>query len=409
MGEIVFYFPCNFESGVPVLFANIILSLPKCINTSYVDFENGVMARRLAGHNRAKHIVYKSAEIIEIGGADRTIVFQSIVPYTLPGNLRIHPKTRIIFWNLYPRNLIPVVFPLPFVRDLEDNEFYYRLVSSLVCITKRRMRNMIKDMAAKKALHFMDETNYVYTRRYLRTSVEDPSYLPVPVDVDVLGSNNTISKELRVVWVGRICDFKVWSLVNFISQLEVISEHNFPIEIKLDIIGDGPKMRRLKNKLFDVKHVEVTLMGEVSGEELTKYLQTTPHLCFAMGTSALEAGRLGVPTILADYTYVKMIKPIDFIWLFETNGFSLGKRVTKHQLSHNPQDLSQKLYDLLDRFYEISTKTKEYVVKNHSIRMVSKEFVDKVAESNFTYCDINQKLLKKSPIRRLKERLMNRR
>ena len=46
-----------------------------------------------------------------------------------------------------------------------------------------------------------------------------------------------------------------------------------------------------------------------------------------MGTSAIEGARLGIPTILLDYSYKSINGFYKYEFIYEKEGFSLGKKL----------------------------------------------------------------------------------
>ena len=51
-----------------------------------------------------------------------------------------------------------------------------------------------------------------------------------------------------------------------------------------------------------------------------------------MGTSAIEGARLGIPTILLDYSYKSINGFYKYEFIYEKEGFSLGRKITNINL-----------------------------------------------------------------------------
>ena len=63
--------------------------------------------------------------------------------------------------------------------------------------------------------------------------------------------------------------------------------------------------------------------GSMQSRELTSFLQENVDLVFAMGTSMLEAEKLGIPSVLLFYSE-KTSKDNCFLWSFKLRHYCLG-------------------------------------------------------------------------------------
>jgi glycosyltransferase involved in cell wall biosynthesis len=103
-------------------------------------------------------------------------------------------------------------------------------------------------------------------------------------------------KMLRVVSVGRLVDFKAY---NMGSSGIVRACLDRGVDVIWDIYGDGPQYSAIKAEIDDLNlTTSVRLMGELNYAEFA--LKVAEYDLFVgMGTSALEAAMVGVPTICA--------------------------------------------------------------------------------------------------------------
>ncbi|SVE46177.1 uncharacterized protein METZ01_LOCUS499031, partial [marine metagenome] len=101
---------------------------------------------------------------------------------------------------------------------------------------------------------------------------------------------------------GRLDDFKIHILNYFIRSLNK-SKYLKSHIINLTIIGSGQylfKISSTKNSNFHIEHFD-----DIGHNDLGSFLEKT-DIFAGMGTSALEAARYGIPTILLDFYYKKI-------------------------------------------------------------------------------------------------------
>jgi glycosyltransferase involved in cell wall biosynthesis len=176
----------------------------------------------------------------------------------------------------------------------------------------------------------MGKENVAATESCLRIQIESPAILPVPVPaVDSVKAVPSFPKTLKCAWVGRLCDFKYRILEHLIERLALAAGSVGPVE--LCIVGDGPYRNHIENAAVAHRgrNFSVEFKGELSPEELKAHLLDQVDVLFAMGTSALEGARLGVPVFLANFSYEKISRLYRFRFLFDDEGsLSLGEEIT---------------------------------------------------------------------------------
>jgi hypothetical protein len=162
---------------------------------------------------------------------------------------------------------------------------------------------------------------------------------PIPIKVPSINSYQ-VKMNLSFFWVGRIDkDFKVWTLLELLDQLDKL---NLNTTFDFHIVGDGNGVDLIKNKYSFpiVKH------GCLEYSEMESILLKQSSLLFAMGTSALEGGKLGIPTVIVN-PLVEGEQNLTMRWLFESKGLSLGE----FQLcSVLPKQVERELNCLIDEF-----------------------------------------------------------
>lgn len=403
--KICFYFPYDEVSGVPVLFfrmANELAVLNKLIQIYVIDYADGVMARNLINSSSISLLPFKDGVSIS-PPEDAVLVMQSILPYSMRPELKILPNTKLIFWNLHPDCLVPSLIPLPYLRSLQNKnfEFYSLLAQTLYRSLIRNLREFTEQAIAKKALWFMDQPNLDKTCKYLFKSISDVDFVPVPALESKLIKSIVLPKKdaLNFTWVGRLCDFKSHILIYTIKKLSSLA-HGQKKKIRFSIVGEGPFKREINNLNVDHEWFSIEMLGSLKPDVLDNFLLEYTDVLTAMGTSALEGAKLGIPTILLDISYYPVMGDYMFRWLHESKNFDLAHEITQFDLKEGNLSLNNMLNDLHSNYQELSTKALEYFLKNHEMKIVLDKFILKVKETEMKFSDINPALLNKSLLRK---------
>jgi len=398
ISSITFFFPYHEVSGVPVLFSRMAKHInTHCgITTNVIDYPDGFMARTLSDTDVCvRHLV----DGVSLHVTEETIlVMQAGFPYEFPPELVIDDNCRIVYWVLHPLNLVPAFISRNILGYPRLHKFF---LSTVLRPLTMRLANMISNMVAQKSLFFMDGSTYSMTTERIGVKISNPIYLPVPSE-DV--TNDPILKSLRpqdtinFCWVGRLCDFKVYILLHMIGKLLRLA--NADQCITLHIIGDGPEAKQVRDAAQDSEFFKIIMLGTLSPSQVEDYLMEKVDVVASMGTSALEAARLGIPTILLDYSYTPIQGDYVFKWLFERTGYTLADRITSDYCKAGNDSLSIMFKQLKCEYEDITKKTFNYFVVNHSLSSVAVQFVTLLGETNFKFCMFNNKFLHKGLFRR---------
>lgn len=402
--NICFYFPYKEVSGVPLLFVRLAnqlsLNYPKA-KISCIDYIDGVMAKRL--RPGVSLIEFKNGSTV-IPPQDSILIMQSILPYRIRRELKIMPNTKIVQWNLHPDCLVPIFLPLPILRNVQKNYYLYSLLGKTFFQKLiHRVRVYTKCFLDNNALWFMDYPNLENTNKHLFTNIRNVQYLPVPID----STNKKIQRDLdssvplKFCWIGRLCDFKISILIYFINKLKVLAV-DLKIRIELNIIGDGPSRNQLNSLLPCTNfYFKINYKGSIEPEELDDYLYNEIDVVAAMGTSALESAKFGIPTILLDYSYEPIYGDYKFRWLHDTKDFDLGHQLNKKDFKEGNNSLQIMISELITNYNQLSDFSFNYFQENHEMKNFLNRFIQKVADVKMTYADLDSKLLGVHPIRKM--------
>lgn len=403
MKKLYFFFPYMDESGVPMLF----LRMARFISSHYankyniyiIDFEDGAMARNLSEEDNISICEFHDTCRIEFD-ADSIIIFQSLVPYFWPSNkLIVHPETKIIYWNLHPHNLVPSLLPLPFLRYFPyKSQKIYDVCALFYKGFLQRIAKLVEDMYDHNAIAFMDSTNFKTTCGHLpvyKLRKQIPTYLPVPAeDYNGMLKHTCSINELNMCWLGRICDEKTSILKQTIERASKIAKEKQK-NIKFHILGYGEDCEMIDNLSVEHEFFSKEKCRPIKSSEINKYLLNNVDVMFAMGTSALEAAKIAIPTSLVDFSLKSIKGDYDYKFIYMRKNYDLGHRITNLDLEKDEDnDSLSEIVDLLERDYDNQgTLCKAYYDNNHSMLSIGKQFEKLIDKSTFHFSMINPKVI----------------
>jgi hypothetical protein len=366
--SLVFYFPYHGVGGVPVLFIRLAAVLKDTLQIYVADFSDGYMAKNLPDG-----VTLIDIEHSPVFPKDCVLVFQSFIPWCFPFVNNVDSNSKVLFWGLHPQNFDPKIF----------NEHHRnRLISSLSkCINtlsvwrRYKLVRVLKYLQSQNAVVFQGRENVEATEKYLKHTIESPLFLPIPVpSIDLTKKAPRFPKVLDCAWIGRICDFKYRILEHIIVRLARASLQIG--KIRLLIIGNGEYHDQIEKcaSLNSSDTFSVEFKGEIPMSDLPSFLVDHVDLLFAMGTSALEGARLGIPVFLANFSYTSIIRNYHFKLIFDNSGFCLGEEITETHYE-NESSLEDSLRAVQNDYLQYSKLSFDYWKENFSIGSVEKKFL----------------------------------
>lgn len=388
------------ESGVPVLFANLANQIAKKgIYVSVIDYLDGVISRRIDTNEFIQLIPFEDGKFLRLNG-DVILVQQSIVPYTMRPELVLGSEVRLLFWNLHPSNLIPVIIPLPFIRRFESRLSYYKFLSFLNPKTLRAMRSFIREALSKKSLIFMDGVNVKMTNKFLSMSFSVNDFLQVPSKVVFSESKRSLEEVIQITWVGRLCDFKIWILHHTIQRLDNICKIR-AWKINVNVIGSGTFEHVIRSYRASSSSLTINYLGELNMNQLEDFLVRDTDIFIGMGTAALEAASLKIPTILCGYSYEAVDNDYIYNWLYESTDYSLGDHIDKSNTENNNKSLEKRIEEVLLNKNHFGFQCREYVNTYHRIDNIADRFLILSELAELKYENIERLVKRKSLLRRI--------
>lgn len=390
MRDIYFCFPYRGVGGVSVLFVRVAeylaaSGLAKCY---LIDYSDGYMAIH-RDPSLTELIEYSESTKVRIpGGA--SIIFQSMTPWSVFPHLDIHPSTKVLFWNCHPLNLIP---SLPGFRTITSRDtFLARLVLNTVLRNfTMKVRQFLKYLLDKDSIVFMDGTNLQITCDLLGVKVKMPDFLPIPTKL--ISSHNDYRKipdanVIKFVWVGRIVDFKYYPLKRFLEDLSIFADKS-EIKFEVIIVGGGDYIDTLAKEVLKLRYkvLSIKLIEHIDNENIDAFILKNADISIGMGTSALEGAKLGVPTLLFDFSYINIMGAYKYRWVHESTNFNLGEMVGMQNSNPLGNVLQEKIEEFQISGDKISCRELEYFLAHHKLTAV----VDKLLNIlNKTSCEYGQ-------------------
>jgi len=380
---------------------NEIIKDPKIKKIYTIDYQDGALNSLINDSEKLEKIYFEDRKKINVP-KDTILVMQSIVPYMIRDELLIDDKTKLFFWNLHPENLVPNFIPFHFLNNIIRSNyiFFKRTIDFLFAKRLNLLKNFIKLSIKNNSLMFMDSSNLynTYFKLNLKNS-KDVEFLPIPVRLSKKNKKINGNKVLSVSWVGRVEGFKFNILIYILNKLsKYCFEKN--IEIHFHLIGDGTLLEEVKKIKFSNNLLKIKVYGNLNYKDLIILLYDKVNLSFAMGTSALDSAKIGIPTILVDYSF-KKIKNYKFRWIFDTENFDLAHEIENNEYRGPVYSLNEIINQYLKDKKKLSIKSKKYVLEKHDINILSKTFLKKISNSKLEFGKIDKRILKKSLLRKL--------
>ena len=324
------------------------------------------------------------------------LIFQSMTPWSIYPSLKIHESTNIFFITTLAANFYTV---LPgFLRNIMyEGEAIAKLFWNTIFLNEYKKSKLFLNLIESKNSHAILDMDIVCNlQKSMNIKLSQPKILPL-FSEDV-GKNlflEQIKKEkniLTIGWVGRIADFKI-SILNHTMKDAFDYANKIKKEVNFIVVGNG----EYEEKLFDEtsEYFKITHIAKIKPSELNKFLLTFDML-FAMGTSALDGAKLGIPTVRLDYSYKSIPKNYKYKFFHEVKGYSMGERVESSCFENGNHTFEELLtiYELENK--KLSINCFEFYKANHSINKSFELLLSYIKDSSLVYEDILKRKLNKS-------------
>ena len=322
-----------------------------------INFTEGLIAEELSK---------ESIEVLIIDMDSKK--WKDISAMILPTDIFIIAKFEEIYRHLFHVNPRTVYFDInDFICHISDYKFGIRLPSL--------GKKLVKELLTKKSLFFMDDTGIFNLKQNFGISVKDPAYLPIPVTVPCenayLKHHISTRDTLKFTYIGRSVNWKMMPLRKILEDCAKFSlGHKILFSIVVDSREDFAEFINLEEYAY-AANLSINVEENMPPSSINEFLLKNTDLHFAMGTAALDAAKLGIPTILVDYGTAPFPQNYQYKWLFHTSNYSLGRNLDKMPFEHSNGISMANLIDLfsgngesLNYYSEFSYK---YVCENHAV------------------------------------------
>lgn len=366
--KLYFVFPHRGVGGVSLLFLRAAEELARGGQAActLVDYPDGFMASHRT-EGLTKLAAYADDGIVAIP-ADAVAIFQSMTPWSIYPGVRPDASTRLLFWNCHPFNLVPTFPGLRAAMQSRPTLTQLALGTAL-----RSYRSVMRRFAAllldRRSLVFMDRQNLETTQRFLALDIPDPVMLSVgavPAAPRAMPAP-THDGVMRAAWIGRIVDFKYPILERTLKELDRVVRAG--TRIAMTVVGAGEYSDRLRRLVRDMR-LPVTLIDHMPADEMDRFLREEVDLLLAMGTSALEGAKFGVPTILLDMAYAAVPDDYRFEWLADRDGSTLADHIDLRRLGQ-ARSLDQRIDELSRDPHAVAARTLAYFNANHAMPAIA--------------------------------------
>jgi hypothetical protein len=252
----------------------------------------------------------------------------------------------------------------------------------------RRWRNRLAcEIAIRNGIVFVNEVSQSSFKKIAWPMTEVGTIVPVPVPLLDKPRMRALlpDKVIRAVYIGRAEPWKVapakWIIRDFLRD-------NL---MRLTIITESAERFRqqLGTGLDKIDFIE-----GLSGNKLESFLLAEADLCFGMGTACLDGARLGIPSILCDFTLGGSELPANYgyRWLFEERGFTLGHDVRGmanvsntssdrmlEQLRSSSLELGHRCWCAVRDKFEVSNVVDKLLKASQETHLTIKQFRDNPA------------------------------
>lgn len=351
---IAFYFPSHGVGGSEFLFIRYAQGLVNAGHEVwFVDFEDGFSARRLrelgvqirhiyCDENR-KVTLPAGADILVINSYDLFAIPKIRVSYNLKLAIcEVHP----VFWNFRRTS------KLLFGAILKT--FLMRMISQKI------INNRGFILLEKMTLSFMKEHG-------LR-NLDRLGIVLIPVDGFTGPRNYTLNSSGAIVIasVGRAVSEKIVPTSWAYSKIQKMG-----IRCKLVFITDErDKARRLWLQYTDSCD-DVDFVTGLNGKKLDRFLEEKVDIFLGMATTTLEAGKLGIPSVVIDRGAYPYPSDAKVKMLYESN--DLGALSPDLVSGWRLEDA---LKHIRENYPVVSAETYQFVLDNHGLGSVTVKLLE---------------------------------
>ncbi|HMG67697.1 MAG TPA: hypothetical protein VK588_08425, partial [Chitinophagaceae bacterium] len=361
------------------LIRGLVLKNQKVLLISYV---NGAL------HNELKDL---DPDLLIVVDKDEESIYQTmdLISYN---DIIITTHYYAVFKKFKKKNPKIIFYCVNITSLVVANLYFKRL--NIKALTRR----LVKRISTRGGLLFIDTYAVEENERQLNILIRDPLFLPIPVEVPATNlwkNRNGVPPGISFTYIGRAVDWKIFpvrKLLNDISNSDLPKEGN---KIKFHIVTDDKN--EFNKQIADRSSplIEICFHENLSQKELSAFLLEHSCLHFAMGTSSLDGAKLGVPTILLDFSFEEFPQNYCYNFLYTTKGNQVGRWIKKDTDFHGYtiQELIQMVKDE-KQIQQLSYLSYKYVKENHELLNITDKLIDFSSTCNIHVKDVSPLLVR---------------
>jgi hypothetical protein len=252
-------------------------------------------------------------------------------------------------------------------------------------------QSLISYLMKSNALFFMDK-NGVEELERRKYSVKKPAYIPIPVEIPAsltASKKKSAGKTITVTYVGRDVEWKIFPLKKVIEDCAALQEYTFKFIVFCD---KSENYSRILN--MNCSNVYVNYNEGVYGGDLDNMLCKYADIHFAMGTSALDGAKMGVPTVLLDFSEKEFPDNYRYKFIHHAQGYSLGDDAVNYKKGKHDLTMEKIVKTISDHesYKKLQHECYGYVKENHSLQNISSLLVNACSHTNAVTKNVYQRL-----------------
>lgn len=349
-----------------------------------------------------------------------TIVFCKQTSYVFKNIQDLNPCIQIINTTLIPSkkwcnyinendvllignftsNLRPFLKKNPFIVFWTLLPGVFRKANNLIIYSSEsKTKKLINYLIDKNGMLFMDKCCLTAVEHDYQIILNHPQYLPVPTQIiphlNIPNRSLLNKQKIIITYLGR--GGVMWKIYPVKKILLDIENSDYNINIDFVIITDIKELFQQEIALLNLKKTKVSFQLNLTGNLLDEYLSTNSDLHFAMGTSALESAKFGVPTILIDPSNKEYPFDYKYKWIYDNKLFELGIFIDLFPYSNeNRISMNALLSNLCSDWSEFATRSYSYVKENHSLEKTTNSLLDIIEVTDAKLSDFIKLTLRQS-------------
>jgi hypothetical protein len=259
-------------------------------------------------------------------------------------------------------------------------------------------RSLLKRLNDKNGLVCMAEVIAKHWWSEFQISIPAGRIVPLPSFTEKMLTGPRRENNRSIIWLGRLVDFKMPSVVAMIRFLAANREYT------LTIVGSGESERlRSAMQTHGVDAARVRFIGQLGyeaiGEEILKH-----SVGYAMGTSLVELAMYRMPVIvaLASYDHKEYAEPICGGLFFDQPLGCDGSELVLGDAASNITELDEAFRRIEADYEGVAAKCHDYAKENFSVGKNFQRYLDIVTGAeDFSSAHFELSYPQCPPLRRL--------